>query len=64
MKNKNFKPLTKADLKNITGGIISKETWAEMCYGGKFIEPGLTGNGSVEEQIMQEINDALCDQYA
>lgn len=51
--------LTRTELKEVMGGVISNETWLKMCLEGKFGGTGVIGDGSAHDEIIQGICEAL-----
>ncbi|MFI5451870.1 hypothetical protein ACHMWN_06890 [Pedobacter sp. UC225_61] len=49
--------LSRDEMKNVMGGIISAETYLQMCYDGKNGGSGIYGNNEAQN----EINKAICD---
>lgn len=53
--------LSKAEMKKVTGGVISKETWMDMCLQGKFLDVPISYDGSLNDEIRQAINESICE---
>ena len=52
--------LSRAEMKNVMGGVISPEVLLERCLEGKFINPPLLNDGSVEDEIMRGVMESVC----
>jgi hypothetical protein len=48
---------SRAEMKKVMGGIISRDIWLQMCYQGKFGRREVLGDGSVQD----EINRLVCE---
>lgn len=54
--------LSRDEMKNVMGGVISQDTFMEMCLAGKYINPPLLYDGSEEEEfILAEVIPSICE---
>lgn len=60
-KMKKLNLLSRAEMKNVMGGVISKDTFMEMCLAGEFNNPPIANDGSVEDEIILSITQSICE---
>lgn len=51
--------LSKDEMKNVMGGVISLEVWLQMCYEGKFGGNPITGENERKDMIQEELCIAM-----